>query len=279
MTNLDPHLREGGVTEVHDPLPGSLLLVVPQPSAAGSDATLRGDADHLGHHQTRTTQRLAAQVDEVEVAGYAVDGGVHVHRGNGDAVGQDHVTDPVRKEHRRNGLRSLRHPTTGDLVLEQPRIHLLDEGGIAFLQVSVRDAPTARHQIERELDGILPAVLPELLEPLQTRLGGSLGALDDRPALLVVGLQRRLDGGLLPQASRQRQGVLHRELRARSDAEVRRVRGIAHEDQVVVHQGLIADRSEGDPLAVVRDQGVIAQDVGEDLLDASDTRLVADTGR
>ena len=54
--------------------PGRLLLVGPEPGAARGDPALGRDADHLGHHQPGAAERLAAQVDEVEVAGHAVDG-------------------------------------------------------------------------------------------------------------------------------------------------------------------------------------------------------------
>ena len=74
-----PSGRAGGrssprlaVHEVGDPSPARRLLVGVQPGAAGRDPPRRGDADHLGHHQPGAAERLAAQVDEVEVAGHAV---------------------------------------------------------------------------------------------------------------------------------------------------------------------------------------------------------------
>ena len=55
------------VHEVDDPAPGRLLLVGVEPGAARGDPARRRDADHLGHHQPGAAERLAAQVDEVEV--------------------------------------------------------------------------------------------------------------------------------------------------------------------------------------------------------------------
>ncbi len=58
----------------------SACRVLVEAGAAGCDAALGADTHHLGHHQARAAERPCAQVDEVEVAGDAVHGRVHVHR-------------------------------------------------------------------------------------------------------------------------------------------------------------------------------------------------------
>ena len=50
------------------------------PAQPGVMRPCRRDADHLGHHQCRAAERLAAGLHEMKVVGHAVVRGVHVHR-------------------------------------------------------------------------------------------------------------------------------------------------------------------------------------------------------
>jgi len=105
VTELEPDAGGGGgVHEVGDLAPGLALGVGPQAGAPGGDATGGGHAHHLGHDEPGTAQGLAAQVDEVERARQAVDGGVDVHRGDDHPVLQLELADPHRLEHRRDDL-------------------------------------------------------------------------------------------------------------------------------------------------------------------------------
>ena len=65
---------------------GGDLPLLPQARAAGRDAPAGRDAEHLGHHQPGAAERARAEVHEVEVVDVAVDGRVHVHRRDDDAV-------------------------------------------------------------------------------------------------------------------------------------------------------------------------------------------------
>src|SRR4051812_2436848 len=105
MTQLCADLGSGtAVNEVHDLLPTVTLLICVEAAAAGRDAAGFGDADHFGHHQAGTAEGFGTEVDLVEVTGNAVRGGVHVHRGDHDAVLQLQPTNAVRLEHGRGHL-------------------------------------------------------------------------------------------------------------------------------------------------------------------------------
>ena len=92
------------VHEIDDPGPRVFLLRRIQAAATGRDAAFGRHADHLGHHQTGTTECLASQMYQVKIAGHAVHGGIHVHRRHHDPVRQLQFADPERLEHRRPGL-------------------------------------------------------------------------------------------------------------------------------------------------------------------------------
>ena len=91
-----------GVDEVDDAPPAGDLVVAVEPAAAGRDPALRGDADHLRHHQRRRRRspRLP-RCTRWKSPDRAVDRRVHVHRRDDDAVGQLQLAQPERHEHRR----------------------------------------------------------------------------------------------------------------------------------------------------------------------------------
>ena len=239
----------------------------PQP---GRDPALRGRADHLRHHEPGAADRPRAEVDEVEVAHGSVDRGVHVHRRDDDAVGQHEIAQAERQEHRRDrpaAVRALHGP--GEVLVDAR-----DEPGIAHAQVVVGDAAAARQQVEREHAGLLADVARDALEPLEARLRGALRALHDRPALVLVGGERGPDVAAVAERPREGDRVLHRELRARPDREVRGVRGVAEQHDVLVRPVLVADGVEVQPARVVGDERVVAEDVGEQLAAERDALLV-----
>ncbi|CAB4922794.1 unannotated protein [freshwater metagenome] len=267
------------MTEVDDALPGLLLLVVPDAGAARGDASVGRGADHLGHDKPGAAERAGAEVDQVELAGDTVDGRVHVHRRDDNPVGELEIAKFEGQEHRRTDGRARRHSTASDVAREQPVVDSADELRIAVAQVVVGDATAAGHHVEDELGGVLVDVLANLLEPDEARLRCALRALHDRQALVVVGLEGGFDGRLLEHAGGECQGVLHRELRARADREVGGVCRVAEQGHVLVDEGLVADRAEGDPLAVVRDEAAAGEGIGEDLADPLDALGVAHSGR
>ncbi len=219
------------VREPGDPPPGRLVFGRVHPGAARRDPALRRNADHLGHHQRGTACRLAAEMDQVEVGRRAIAGRVHIHRRDDDPVLELQVAQPDRLEHRRNDL--ARAQPAPLAVGREPRVDARGELRITQPQVLVGDPAAPGDDVEGELLGVLVRVLTEVLEPFQAGLRGALGGLDDRAALGLVGGQGGIDVGLLVQARGERQRVLHRQLGARADGEVRGVRGVAEQHHVV----------------------------------------------
>ncbi|CAB4907363.1 unannotated protein [freshwater metagenome] len=273
VPDLDADLgRRPLVHEPGHPGPGVALLVGPQPGAAQGDPGLRGHAGHLGHHQAGAAQGLAAQVHQVELTGHALLGDVHVHGRQHDPVGQLQPADPDRLEHGRGGLAV---PVPGG----EGGLDLGGEHGVPVAQVLEGDPAGPGQQVEHELGRLLVRVHADPLEPLQRGLGRALGGLDHRLALVLVGGQSLLDRGVLVQAGGQRQRVLHGELGARADGEVRGVRRVAQQHQVALVPALVADGLEVQPLRVVGEHLVPGQLVGEDLPDPLDGVGVAHPGR
>ena len=260
MSQLQPDPRgRRGVHEVDDPLPRLRLLVGVQSGVPEGDPALRGGRDHLGHDETGTADRLGAEMHEMEVADDPIDGRVLVHRGHDDAVLQFELSQPEGLEERRDLLRPV--------AIGEAGLHPGRELGVAQRERAEGDPPGARQQVEGELQGLLVDVLLDVLEPLQRGLRRALEGEHDRTPFGLVGRERRGDVRLLVQVRREGERVLQRELGPGADREVRRVRGVADEHDVVMRPALIADGGEGDPLRVVGQQSraveLLREDVGE----------------
>ena len=132
------------------------------------------------------------------------------------------------------------------------------------------------HDVERELLGLLVRVLAEVLEPLKARLRGALGGGDDGAPFRLVGRQRpgQAFPGVLVEAGRQGQRVLHGQLGPRPDREVRGMRGVAEQHDVAVAPAAAAQRAELQPPGIVGHQLVPAKQVREQLADPLDGRGV-----
>jgi hypothetical protein len=247
------------VHEVDDPRPRADVLVAVEAAATGRNAALTRHADHLGHHEPRAADAARAQVHEVEVARRAVHRAVHVHRRDDDAVVQLQLAQAQRHEHRR--------PRRAAVLPGEGGVDVGNEARIAQLQLAVGDAPAAGQQIEREDPRRLADVARDALEPFAAAVRRALGALDDRSPLALVGRERRRHvGAVLAERPRERDRVLDRELRPRADREVRGVRGVPEQDDVLVPPGRVAQRHELDPARVVREQRMAGERVGEQLL-------------
>ena len=278
VTELDADLGlRLTVHELGDPAPLPGLLIGVDAGAARGDPAVRRHADHLGHHQPGAAERLPAQVHQVEVTGQAILGHVHVHRGHDHPVDQLQVPQPERLEHRRAHLAGT-HPARG-LVPGEPAVHRRDELRVADPQVVVGDPAAPGDDVERELDRVLPGVLAQVLEPLQAGLRRPLSGQHHGPAFFFIGLQRGADLSLFVQAGGQGERVLHGQLGARADGEVRGVRGVAEQHDVAVPPVLVADRGEADPPGVVQQHLVAVQDVREQLADQPGRPLVGLAGR
>ncbi|GAA3214384.1 hypothetical protein GCM10020256_15180 [Streptomyces thermocoprophilus] len=233
-----------------------------RPVQPGGDAALGADADHLRHDESGAAEGAGAEVDEVEVAGDAVGGGVHVHRGDDDPVAQGEAAQPVGREHRRGAGRAAELPLHGG-----------GEVRVAQPQVVVGDAAGAGEEVERELAGRLVDVEGEVLEPFEAGAGGPLGGGDDGPAFLLVGGEGVADGGLFVEAGGEGEGVLDGEFGAGADGEVRGVGGVAEQHHLAVGPAVVDDRAEAGPVGVVGAQRASAERVGEDLRAAVDGLL------
>ena len=269
VTELHPDLRPAlRVNGGHDAPPSVGMLRQVHPRAPRRDASLAGHIGHLAHDEAGAAHRPGEVVREVEVVRKAVDRGVHAHRRDDDAVRDDELAESERREHR--GGARLR--AGGALLV--PGANVLGEGRVAELQVVERDPLAPREEAERELRRIELAVALHVLEPHEAVLRRLLRALDDRPACLLVGLERLRDARrMLEQRLHQRDRVLHRQLGPGADREVRRVRGIAHEDDVPVAPLLVLHRRELDPLGAVREELLSAEVLSEELLEVGDALL------
>ena len=266
MAELDPDLRRRvPVHEIDQPRERGLVLRLVHAGAPESDAAFPGDAHHLGHHQRRASERLAAQVHNVEVADQTVLGRVHVHRRDDHAIRELEVAQPERGEHRRHRLAAS----------TEPAVDLGHELRIADLEIPVSHPPASGEQVESELERFLSRVLRDVLEPLQACLRRALRALDHRPALGFVGDQSCLHARVFVQACGQRERILHRELGPGPDRKMSRVRGVPDQEQISVSPGPRANCGKPDPAAVVRDQRSSLERVREDLGAKRDPLLVA----
>ena len=121
----------------------------------------------------------------------------------------------------------------------------------------------------------MPNVLGDVLEPLEARLGGTLDAFHHRPALSLISEQRRIDAGVFMETCGERQRILHREFRPGTDREVGSVGGISDQQHVAVPPGAGANSYKTNPAAVVADQRLSLQHVGEHLGTEGHAALVA----
>lgn len=265
MGELDP---EAGVGQqpgrLDDPPPGPLLLVVPEPRAVRGGPALGADGGHPGQHQRRAAERLRAELGGLEGARHAVDRRVGGQRRHHDPVAQRQPAELQGPEHRRDAA-----------VGAEPGVDRRDELRVPLAQTLVADPAAAGEQIEGELRGRLAGVAADALEPLQTGLGGALGGLHHRLALGLVGAQRLWNSGVFVQAGGERQGVLHGQLGARADREVRGVRRVAEQHHIAVAPTRVAHRGEVDPArAGSGDQPVPVEVFGQQPLAAPHAALV-----
>ena len=241
------------------------------PVQPGVMRAVRRHVGHLGEHQPRAADGARAVVHHVPVAGHAVGRRVLAHRRHHDAVGERHAAQPERLEHRRGGLR---HVDLEALRLRVARHHLvgeLDELRRAQRQVVVGDRLRARHQPEGEARRVHVPEALDVLEPDQRHVGGMLGLLDLLAARRFETRQRGLDVAPAGEAERlvERDGVLHRELGARADGEMRGRLGVADQHDVVGGPFLAADGREIPPQRAVGDQLVAGELLGEHAFEES----------
>ena len=244
--------------------PGGLLAVGPQPGAAVGGPALGADGRHPGDHQPGAAERVGGQLGPVEGTGQCVGRGEGGERRDDDPVAQLQGAQLQRAEHRGHPGRAADGGLDGGRELR-----------VAGAQTAVGDPAAAGEEVEGELVDAQAGTAADRLEPLQAGLGGPLGGLHHRPPLGLVGRQGGVQGGLFTQTGGQGEGVLQGQLGARTDREVRGVRGVAQQDEVAVAPTGVAHRGEADPPGGVGDQPVAVQVPGEQLRAAPHARGVA----
>jgi hypothetical protein len=98
MGKLDAQLGDAvSPAKVMDALERRLVLVGPHARAFRRNAAARIDIGHLAHHESRASQRKAAEVHQMPIVGRAVIGIVLAHRRHHDAVRQG---EPAQRDGR-----------------------------------------------------------------------------------------------------------------------------------------------------------------------------------
>ena len=230
-----------------------------QPGVMRASARWTG---HFGVDQAGAAGRAGAVMDQVPVGRQAVLGAVLAHRGDDDAVGQRHAAQAERLEHRRPfGVGGF--GVAGGLAGEQG-VHLAHEGGRAQREVVVGDRLRPRHHAEREAGRVHRPEAADMLEPHQRDVGGVLDFLHRLPPAAFEAGQAFGDGAAGHDRGVQRDRVLHRQLGAGADGEMRGRLGVAQQHDVSPGPAGAADHRELPPLAAVGDQPVAGEFLGED---------------
>ena len=208
------------------------------------------DARHLGNEEPGAAERPAPEVDEVKIAGGPVDRRVHVHGRDDDAVLERHAAQAKGREHGRWWRVAVNvRGAVGRRATCEPPLDAREIRAIAEAQILVAHALAAREQRVGELRRIEVDVATHVLEPLHRVPRGVLEPKRLRHALVLVALERR--GAprdiVLVHGARQRDRVLERQLRPGPDREMRGVRGIANEHDVLVIPRGVADANEREP--------------------------------
>ena len=148
-----------------------------------------------------------------------------------------------RREHGRHG--DLHRATAR--ALGEPSLHAFEPGAITQAQVLVADALAAGEQRIGELHRLEADVARHRLEPLGRVARGALQLQHLGPAGLLIRLERALQIGRGMQRVGEPDRVLERELGARADREMGRVRRIAQEHDLAVMPALAGDAREVEP--------------------------------
>ena len=153
-----------------------------------------------------------------------------------------------------------------------------DEFGRAQREVVVGDRLRARHQAEGEAGRVHVPEALDVLEPDQRDVGGMLRLLDLLAPLRLEVRERRRHVAPAGGAERleERDAVLHRELGAGADREMRGRLGVADQHDVVGDPALAADGREIAPDRAVGDQPVALELVGEHAFDEARRGLLVE---
>jgi hypothetical protein len=105
MTKLERKFRRRiGMDEIDDALPGGFLLIGPQAGATRRDPGVAADTNHLGENQARAADRTRPVMHQVKIGRHTLFGRIHAHRRDHRTIGDLHLTQPHRLEHRHQRL-------------------------------------------------------------------------------------------------------------------------------------------------------------------------------
>ena len=217
------------------------------PAQPGEMRASRRHVGHLGEHQAGAADGARAVMHEMPVGGHAVLRRVLAHRRDHDAVLERHAAQTERLEHRRQRLRRHRQAKPSARTSRATTWSACStKCGRAQRQVVVGDRLGARHQAEGEAGRVHVPEALDVLEPDQRDVGRVLGLLH---LVAPLGLEVRERGGDVAAAGRpeglvERDRVLHRELGAGADGEMRGRLGVADQHDVVGDPALAADGRE-----------------------------------
>jgi hypothetical protein len=189
------------------------------------------------------------------------------------AIGHAETVDGQRRE--QGGRRDGHPPSLAPRRAVEPGVERPHEVGIAHLEAGVADAPTAGQQVERELHRFEMGMVGDPLEVRGTLVRRLLNPFYDRLTLELVIDEGSIDVGVAHERVRQRDRVLHRELRPRADGEVRGVRRVPEEHDVAVVPAPIAHPQKVEPDRAVGQQVVPVEVVGEEAFAEGDALALA----
>ena len=264
--------------EIDDALPRGLVRVLVDAGASRRNSRVLRDVGHFGEHQAGAADGARAVMHEVPVVRQSVLRRVLAHRRHDDAVLQRQAAQAERLEHRRERLCGLGREAERTDVARHDPIHLVDERGRAQREVVVGDRLRARHQAERKARRIHVPETVDVLEPHQRDVGRVLGLFH---LVAPPRLEVRERGGNVavvggPECLVERDPVLHRQLGAGADGEMRRRLGVADQHHVVRDPALAADGREVAPDRPVGDEPVAQQLLREQGLDETRRRLLVE---
>ncbi len=205
----------------------------------------------------------------MEVARHALLRRVEAHGRDDDAVRHLHPAQPEGLEHGRLGRVRARS------FLRHHAPHLLHEFRRAEFEVVPSDGLGARHDAEGEAGGMEVPEAADLLEPHQRHVGRVLRLLHVLAPRSLEALQAGWHVAAVEEGLVQRDGILHRELRAAADGEVRGRLGVAEQHDVAARPARAADHGKAPPQRAVGDERVPLQVLREHALQEARALLLA----
>ena len=229
MTQLEADLGDRvAMDEVDDSAPGFALGFVPEAGASGRDPAPGRDTGHLREHEPGPADCPGAVMHQVPVVRYPILRPILRHGRDDHPVGEPHSRQDERQKHRRPRHR----PDT--VAGAKPAFIAVDKPGVANLQIGVADPLTAGEQGIGKLRRLEPDVAGDVLEPLHPVASCAPELERLETSLRLIGLEPPADLGCVGHPANQRDRVFHRKLGSGADREVRGMRGIPDQDDVVM---------------------------------------------